>query len=465
MVKKLTILSLGVGCGVALLVILLLVKTDLGVSKTFLEKELSSRLGVPVEIERLERSGLYPLKFKGFNIKIANPQGAKGSLAGTLGQVELSFFPSLKIFFKGWQEIFPLHVKMYNSLASFSGDLNYSDEKLQLYNLNFNMGISSIKGQGYYLPQKREVYATVVGQEIFLDDFIKSAVGRSDLLKSWPQWLNAVNGKIHARFDHVYFNGASLSNFGAFLKLKEGRIELDPLSWEMAGGRVFLIHSLRIENGLPVMTVQVAIKDVDLNELLLALHAQNYNRVSGTLYTKASFVMHGRSKKELRQNLTGNGFMQIRNGRFNGPLFSQKAWKAVPLREVSSLFLSERRISDDFTLLQTPFSIEKEKVFTQDIMVFNPDGGIGMEGKGVVEFNSRLKYEGRYYCLLNKYEQYVIPFEVQGTIDRPETSLDIAAASQQSITKAGAKFFIQDDRVRVFNMGVSILDQLMPLLP
>ena len=105
MVKKLTMLSLGVGCGVALLVILLLVKTDLGVSKTFLEREFSSRLGAPVEIERLERSGLYPLKFKGFNIKIANPQGAKGSLAGTLGQVELSFFPSLKIFFKGWQEL------------------------------------------------------------------------------------------------------------------------------------------------------------------------------------------------------------------------------------------------------------------------------------------------------------------------------------------------------------------------
>ncbi|HLD74437.1 MAG TPA: hypothetical protein VJB34_06010 [Bdellovibrionota bacterium] len=376
--------------------------------------------------------------------------------------------------FPNEEDFFPLHVNISNLKISLDVGLEYVAGKLSFYNVNFNSGITSIKGQGYYTEKKGEVNATLLGRDLFVDDFILAS--RTIASKSFPVALiekdtrryletliGKVKGKVRLKFDNIYFNGARFADVNLLIRLKENSIQLSPLSFNVAGGLVFLTQSVSVERHVPVFTSEIAIKNVDMNELMLSFNVKN-NKILGTLFTKVSFVTYGKQRAELLKNFKGSGFLQIQNGRFDMISFSQSALKSLPLREVANLFSPEHRIINHFTLLQTPFVIEKEKIYTSDITVFNPFG-LGMECRGEVGFNSQLSYEGRYYFQLNNHEQYSIPFKVKGTLDEPKASLDTVAAAREVITETGQRFFNKSYTNRALKTGLEVMDQLLPFLP
>jgi len=226
-----------------------------------------------------------------------------------------------------------------------------------------------------WLPQGKEQQASLSGFS-----FIREALAAADVsaepdlrfLKSW-----VVTSKL--QIGTLFMRGLEMGNFAATINGSNGRFDLSPLRFNLAGGTVTEKASLNVASYPARWKESVHITGVQAGPLLKAL--ADTDMLSGTMAMDTSLRANGLTETAVN-SLNGRGQVLFRDGKLKG--FDI----AGALRKFTNPGAYKQGPKEtDFAQLSGSFNIKNGIVDNQDLFMISPL--LRVTGKGTVNLVSK----------------------------------------------------------------------------
>ncbi|MGA1864434.1 MAG: AsmA family protein [bacterium] len=304
--------------------------------------------------------------------------------------------------------------------AEFSLSCKANEFTLQKFtspNLSFDFKLSRLDINKVFLPlappqeEKKEGTPTPKPSQTspMLDEIIKGI---------------KVDGGL--KIDQIIYRDFKLSNAVAKINMRQGRLEIKPLSLEGYEGKLSgdLQADLKQINDVKFET-NIIIKDLDCNPAITDLHPQKMARIHG----KASFEgkLSGKSSK-IPDSLEGPGYLRIENGKIEStmPLLGE-FMTILGKKQPEALFFSE---------LKGHYKLKDKKIITNDLQMtgedvsFDAQGWATLDGDLQFDLTARLNEkmigkEARKYIVQDKEGRSLLFLIVKGNMNKPDIQPDI----------------------------------------
>ena len=237
-------------------------------------------------------------------------------------------------------------------------------------------------------------------------------------LSDWRLGVQFHIGQLHLR-------GLEMKNMRGQLTGSGGVYSLDPLRFDLAGGKVEERASLRLKDYPISWTESVKITDVDVYPILSSL--ADIEVLHGTLDMETQLRGTGLVKPKVVEDLSGKGKMSLTNGSIKG--FDI----AGSLRKIRSFGLGDATgRQTDFSELSGSFVIRDGKVANDDLYMASPL--LRMTGHGKVDLVAQsLDYHAKPRLVGSLIGQgdtasarkgLAIPVSIHGSLESPKLALD-----------------------------------------
>jgi len=275
-----------------------------------------------------------------------------------------------------------------------------------------------------WLPQgKQEQQATLTERLSIISEAIaaNAAEAEPDLrfLKSWT-----VTSKL--KVGTLFMRGLQMKNFAATINGSRGRFDLNPLSFNLAGGKVTEKASLNVASYPARWKESVHITGVQAGPLLKAL--ANMDKLTGTMSMDTSLRATGLTQTAVK-TLNGRGNVLFKDGKLKG--FDI----AGALRKFTNPTAYKQGPQEtDFARLSGSFNIKNGVVDNQDLFMVSPL--LRVTGKGTADLVSKtMDYrvtprvvgtlKGQGGSILAK--GLSVPLHITGSFDSPKIRPEINA--------------------------------------
>ncbi|MDX8410873.1 MAG: AsmA family protein [Mariprofundaceae bacterium] len=254
-----------------------------------------------------------------------------------------------------------------------------------------------------------------------VSDVVNDAPEEPDLrfLSDWKADMNIQISALHLR-------GLALKNLRGQFHGSAGVYRLDPLRFDLAGGKVREQATLRLKDYPLSWSESVKVTGVDVHPLLNAL--ADIDVLHGTLQMETQLRGKGVLKPKVVENLTGKGKVSLKNGSIKG--FDI----AGSLRKLRSFGMDDTAgRQTDFSQLSGSFTIRNGQVANDDLYLASPM--LRLTGHGKIDLVAqRLDYHAKPRLVGSLIGQgdtatarkgLAIPVRIHGTLEKPKLALDV----------------------------------------
>lgn len=291
---------------------------------------------------------------------------------------------------------------------------NYEVRSLKAQEIKFsntNLNISEIKGIWNEEEEKKEGTSTPKPSQT------------SQVLNKLTRGIKVDGG---LKIDQIIYGDFKLSNAVAKINMRQGRLEVKPLSLEGYEGKLSgdLQADLRQINDVKFDT-NINLKDLDCNPAITDLHPQKMARI----YGKASFEgkLSGKSSK-IPDSLEGPGYLKIENGKIES---------AMPLLgEFMTILGKKQPEAVFFKELKGHYKLKEKKIITDDLQMIGED--VSFDARGWATLDGDLRFdltarlnekmigkEIRKYIVRDKEGRSLLFLIVKGNMNKPDVQPDI----------------------------------------
>ncbi|MFQ5518677.1 MAG: AsmA family protein [Mariprofundus sp.] len=253
-------------------------------------------------------------------------------------------------------DIRDLQLKLDNDLLQATGAVVYSGPDIRL-----RMNASQLHLDPW-LPQAEQEKAALNGYDFsIIREAVAAAAATAEpdlrFLKSW-----SVSTKLQV--GTMFMRGLEMGNFAATMNGSNGRFDLSPLSFNLAGGKVTEKASLNIAAYPAKWKESVHITGVQAGPLLKAL--ANMDMLTGMMAMDTSFRATGLTPDAVK-TLNGRGNVLFKNGKIKG--FDI----AGAIRKFTNPAASQAGPKEtDFAQLSGSFNIRNGMVDNRDLFMSSP---------------------------------------------------------------------------------------------
>lgn len=279
-----------------------------------------------------DKESPYPI-----DLQLANGP-TKVTLQGTVQDPVAFAGANLKLHFSGpdLALLYPLTGVPIPQTPSYdlTGNLDYADKRIKFQNFSGRLGSSDLEGEIDVEPgqEREQVFANIASKKIDLTDlggFIGSTPGRAATPNQTPQQkaqlaraeasdrlipntpinlpkLRAADIELKYRGAHIIGRSIPLDDVRVDLAIKDGNIDLHPISFGVGGGQIVGNIKLNGEKDSVRAHADVDLQRVDLARLMASLHSFQGN---GKIGGKIVFDSTGNSLGTMLGN--GNGEAKV----------------------------------------------------------------------------------------------------------------------------------------------------------
>ncbi|MDQ6975379.1 MAG: AsmA family protein [Mariprofundaceae bacterium] len=320
--------------------------------------------------------------------------------------------------------------------------LKVSDGIINLQNMKVHLDQDLLKLSGRYVMGKNpNIRLRLHADQLHLDPwlpFSSSANNENDApavkevsptsepdLRAYAKWkinLQSSIGQLHVK--NAVFNDVALN-----VQSSQGMININPLSFVIAGGKVREKARININNHPITWRESVSVKGVNIGPLLQRF--ADSDQLDGRLQLTTNFQGKGVLPTSIKRALNGSAKVKMTNGKVKG--FDI----AHALRNISTLGKKKGAQYTDFAQLQASFTVRDGIVSNNDLFMASPL--FRLTGKGTVNLpTSTMDYHMRpklVATLVGQGDQangrtgITIPLRIVGPFDSPSISPELDAAS------------------------------------
>lgn len=228
------------------------------------------------------------------------------------------------------------------------------------------------------------------------------------------------------------YKGMTLDDFDLRYRLEKNVLTVERLTGKAAGGS--FDQTARIDLGKKGLdyTTRLLFKDVQAEPLVNAFAPKAAGTVFGTLSFNADFNGRGTLPETLKRNLSGNGAVQIADGKLTGSGLIQGLASFINLEELRTI---------NFRQAKGTFAVTNGKVtlnsnFSGTDARFSPQGTVGLDGELDLALDLRLSpaltgkldRRGNVAQFFTDAEGWgQVPLKAKGTIGAPRFAFDSSA--------------------------------------
>ncbi|OEU74327.1 MAG: hypothetical protein BA874_02420 [Desulfuromonadales bacterium C00003068] len=247
-----------------------------------------------------------------------------------------------------------------------------------------------------------------------------------------------------ATIKQAFYRGLTIDGLQARYRLENNRLHVEDLGGQVAGGS-FKNQSL-IDLGQPGFTyrAQLTTLGVQADPLLSAFVPKAAGSVFGLLNLDLDLAGQGTDLKVIRQQLSGQGELQLREGRLTGTNLVKGLSNFLGLPELSVMGFDQA--NGRFAITKGRFDLTSTLI-SQDLHLA-PQGDVGLDGTLNLSLDLRLSPDltekldssGRFAQLLVDADGWgQVPLQIKGSVVRPSFTLDSAFIKDALKEKARQK--------------------------
>ncbi|HLB58933.1 MAG TPA: AsmA-like C-terminal region-containing protein [Bdellovibrionota bacterium] len=388
-----------------------------------------------------------PLKLKEWHEILTPLQGSpisamvalNGSMKGPL--VKPEFFADLKIS-DGSGRISGIKP----SISNLKGDISVEGENIQIKNISFLAGKSSVQMRGTISDISHPYFnldlnsPSINVTEIFGGTAPAPKAGGEAPKKGGAAgsrggetlgFLNAYQGKGRVRVGHLGVGKTVLSDFNADLTLGGGNLTVSQTA-SLFGGSIQSTTSLNASGGYHL---KGSVKNMDL-VTMAKNYGSNNPSLKGALQGSLDVSGSGTSMASIKQNLKGGGSLAITNGELADLNVGRQVQAALAtISALSGAPIQKKEFDRKFQRISADVSIGGGRIQTNN--AFASTSEIEMVGKGFATLDQALNFQGDVHIppefvairgldIRDKTGKVPIPFYLTGTVSNPKFSLDVA---------------------------------------
>lgn len=233
-------------------------------------------------------------------------------------------------------------------------------------------------------------------------------------------FLQLFAGTLNLRSESIKFQNVQTGKATIQAKLERGRLGLDIVETEIAGGKLSLLS--KVDGNVNAIGLQLLMDNVQIDKLLNAL-GQKEN-VTGQANVSLAVNMIGRNQKEMAENSHGQGGIALANGTIKGfnliDIMGQ-------LRSVVKPSKSDSQITE-FSVLSGSFNLNSGQLENKDLVLKSKL--MDMTGSGTANLPARTLNFTLKPVLSNAKEgraAITVPVRITGNWDAPSFAPDAGA--------------------------------------
>ncbi|HKJ83270.1 MAG TPA: AsmA family protein [Mariprofundaceae bacterium] len=252
-----------------------------------------------------------------------------------------------------------------------------------------------------------------------------NAVAKEPDLRFLRSWHVNAQMQVHKLFLH----GLTLQNLRATMQGRDGRFTLEPLQFDLSGGRVEERGSILVKYYPARWSESAHISDVQVRPVLLAL--AKTDMVSGVMQMDTNLHGIGLLPKRATASLSGSGKVRVRNGTIKGV--------DIPgtLRRLTAPGQQQGPKSTDFSELSASFEVDHGRVSNDDLFMASPlfrltgHGQINLASK-TMDYHLKPRLIG---SLIGQGDTeavrrgLVVPLRLIGPIEQPKVQVEVDPAT------------------------------------
>ena len=321
-----------------------------------------------------------------------------------------------------------------------SADSSFAGDQLTLSSLTARSGDTRLSASGTLQMAPRPI-ATIqaTANQLDFDDLLALAAAFTSDTGSATSTTNATQITATLTSPRARLAGVELSRFEASILADGSEVRIEPLKFDIFGGRqdgwldVTFGDTLNVRVGAGVSNLDVA---------LLAAFGGISDTVTGRLYGSGRFGARGRNMAEVLSAARGVGEVMLSDGTirhldvvrtvvlfFGRPANDAPAANGERYDSMSATFALADRVvrSDDLTLRSPDFD-----VFTRGTLAL-PTKALDARGELVLSEGLSAQAGRDLYRFTRSGNRVVLPAVITGTVAQPRVRIDAAAAARRGI--------------------------------
>jgi len=328
--------------------------------------------------------------------------------------------------------------------ASFSADIDGTDKRVALNNVQASLDDSDVIGQVEVTDLARQALRfDLVVSALDVDSYLPPApVERSgepaasddvpDTAKPLDLRGKDLAGRL--RVGTLKVSGVSMSDFDTRLKLANGRLELSPGA-NLYSGRLDANAALVATGQREQLSVSGGLKDVRIDPLLRDLTGKP-ERLSGRASINTKLSGTGLSAPALTRSLAGTVAVNVADGAVKGVNIAQFLRQAQARLQGSTAETPEGAQQTDFSSLSANINLANGVASNNDLSLSSPLLRVGGEGSANL-VSQRIDYlvkasvvgtlTGQGGKSLDQVRGLTVPVRVGGSFAAPTYTLDVQA--------------------------------------